>query len=56
MILSGFKFHSIALDYDKEKDQILNMNIKDLIADPKKAKQLGKLIDTLNILKEKLSK
>jgi len=45
-----------ALDYDKEKDQILNMNIKDLIADPKKAKQLGKLIDSLNILKEKLSK
>lgn len=45
-----------AMDYDKEKDKILNLSIKELISDPKKAKQLGKLIDNLNILKEKLSK
>ena len=45
-----------AMDFDTEKDQILNLSIKQLLSDPSKAKELGKLIDNLQIMREKLVK
>lgn len=45
-----------AMDYDSEKDQILNLSIRQILSDPEKAKELGKLIDGLQLVREKLVK
>jgi len=45
-----------AMDYDREKDEVLNLSIKQVLSDPEKAKELGKLIDNLQIMREKLVK